>query len=1018
MRIAHKLERSPMRGENHATDLAALTPIFNRQVHAIEKAKTLNQASHQTVWMIPRATENTVSSLLRDELQRLGVMVELFPRITTPAGSREPDLLCVNAGTYPVEAKFTERDLVQAIAKVQNDYLKHYRVLGIKGGFAILYPEELTQPMPVEAVGSLAGKLSFKLIAMFPPEDPRPFTVYSGRLQEVAKILSEHILAPPKRVEPSIEYIMKSLRESVLYILNGLRHLKGYELEVFFGGKDVFKNILQYEEGKYPVEELRSAAAYLLLNQVLFYQVLSRTRKDMFEEIDTDKMRKPRDLNNYFQRVLDVNYRTVYSYDVASLIPQEFVDQVKTMVNLVQGLSPEKVGGDLLGTIFHDLVPFETRKNVAAFYTNVLAAELLASLSIDSPDAKVADLAVGSGGLLVAAYRRKKELLGRPMTQEDHRKFVEEDLLGIDVMPFAANVAACHLALQSPEYFTNRVNVAVWDSTCLKPGMKIPSVTEAARSYLTAFMFPKTTEKGAVSLTDKEAQEIELGKYDMVIMNPPFTRQERLPEDYKDALFQRFSEYRDYLHGQLGLYGFFILLADRFLKENGRMALVLPATVLRVKSCEGIRKLWSEKYHVEHIITTMQRSAFSESVRFREILMIAKKSRSNNDAHTTVTLLKKMPTTVAEAKEIAELIRRSEKDLKNDRIALKTYSYSKLIRNVGNWFKYIAVSDPSLIDLMDELIKPNELVRLSSIIEAQESDLRHYKFNNFHGFIIYDQSRAQKKIDMWIVEKVERGILMARHRELDWKVKIPLNVLGRGLRRLSYVNMLDVSDSSDYLILSWFDDIRDMAKGLLPSKELSKLKRPVIEGWKEKFDCRKCHVLLARRFDLSAPGTSLLAFYSEKPVVGVDMWCIRKIAGEKAKLLTLWLNSSLSLLQILVHRAETRGAWMKIHDYMLDQILAPDFSKMTDSETKQLLKVFEAVKKTKIPSILEQLRGKHPVRQSIDKAWLNVLGYKGDYDSLLDELYDSLANEIELLRTLMAEGVVERKKMPTYELMV
>lgn len=55
--------------------------------------------------------------------------------------------------------------------------------------------------------------------------------------------------------------------------------------------------------------------------------------------------------------------------------------------------------GDLLGTIFHDLIPFETRKSVAAFYTNVLAAELLAWLAIDRPDAKVADFAVGSGGL-------------------------------------------------------------------------------------------------------------------------------------------------------------------------------------------------------------------------------------------------------------------------------------------------------------------------------------------------------------------------------------------------------------------------------------------------------------------------------------------------------------------------------------------------------------------------------------------------------------------------------------------
>ncbi|MBO3753466.1 MAG: hypothetical protein FGF53_01075 [Candidatus Brockarchaeota archaeon] len=34
--------------------------------------------------MKPRTTENMVSSLLRNELQRLGVGVELFPRITTP----------------------------------------------------------------------------------------------------------------------------------------------------------------------------------------------------------------------------------------------------------------------------------------------------------------------------------------------------------------------------------------------------------------------------------------------------------------------------------------------------------------------------------------------------------------------------------------------------------------------------------------------------------------------------------------------------------------------------------------------------------------------------------------------------------------------------------------------------------------------------------------------------------------------------------------------------------------------
>jgi len=60
--------------------------------------------------------------------------------------------------------------------------------------------------------------------------------------------------------------------------------LSGEELEDIFGGKEVFKNILQYEEQKYPVETLRLASAYLLGNQLLFYHVLSRKMLTSFQK--------------------------------------------------------------------------------------------------------------------------------------------------------------------------------------------------------------------------------------------------------------------------------------------------------------------------------------------------------------------------------------------------------------------------------------------------------------------------------------------------------------------------------------------------------------------------------------------------------------------------------------------------------------------------------------------------------------------------------------------------------------
>jgi adenine-specific DNA-methyltransferase len=125
---------------------------------------------------------------------------------------------------------------------------------------------------------------------------------------------------------------------------------------------------------------------------------------------------------------------------------------------------------------------------------------------------------------------------------------------------------------------------------------------------------------------------IPLEQVDVVIMNPPFTRQERLPDEYKNKLVDRFKQYSDVLNGQMGLHGYFILLADIFLKEGGKLAFVLPATVLRLQSMEGIRKFLAVNYQIDYVITTDQRSAFSEAARFREILLVATKNKKGHNS--------------------------------------------------------------------------------------------------------------------------------------------------------------------------------------------------------------------------------------------------------------------------------------------------------------------------------------------------------------------------------------------------
>jgi len=959
--------------------------------------------------MIPKPTEDTVTNLLAKELEKNGVKTETFPTISTPSGIRKPDIWCVNAGAYPIEAKFREGDLINAIAKVQNEYLDWCDVLTIKGGFALLYPEKLSKRMPSDALMKLAYEAKFKAVAMFPPKDTRKsFAVYEGTLPEIAKILADHVLISPEYVEPSTDYIIKALRDSAMYITTTLKYLSGRELEDIFGGKEVFKNILQYEEQKYPVETLRLASAYLLVNQLLFYQVLSRRMPDAFPEIDTARIKRPADLTDYFKNVLEVNYKAVFSYDVVSRIFSGFTDQIKAIINVIKGLGPEKVGGDLLGTIFHDLVPLQVRKSVAAFYTNVLAAELLAWLSVDEHNAKVADLAVGSGGLLVAAYRRKHHLLesGRRFTADDHRRFMETELLGVDVMPFAANVAACHLALQSPEYFTNKVNVAIWDSTDLEPNKRIPSVASLefvlkGQTGIEMFIEPKAEAKGAISLTGETPEAIKLENYDIIMMNPPFTRQERIPQEYKETLNDRFKDYTEFLHGQMGYFGYFILLSDRFLKENGRMALVLPATALHGKSTAGIRKLWSKKYHIEYIITTGHRLAFSESVLFREILFVGKKTKPLPTALTKVCVLKKLPDKMSKAREVADRIRNVELDYEDDEVAIKIYPYSKLMEDTTDWYRFISISDLKLANFLQEVLSSEKLVLLSSVSQAERSDLEHFKFKSFHGFILNEEKRVKRRIDNWLLDRIKHDSIVARHRKLRHSVEVPSDCLARALRRLSYVDSVDVSENADYLILAWFDKIKEMARYVLSSKEVGTLNKEIVESWKRKFERRKAHLLLARRLYLSSRGTCAVAFYSEEPIVGINFWSLLDLENEDAKILAVWFNSSLNILQLLYIGVACEGPWMTLHKYMLNNLFVLNPKKLTKKERRKLLTVFEEIKNVALPSITEQLSKKNNVRKTVDKAIFEILGYKNITEEFLENFYTSTQNEIEIITRLV-----------------
>lgn len=976
-------------------------------------------------------TEDTITSWLREELERKGVrIVETQIKLSKPQGGFiKPDIYMENGGRYVIQAKLGDsHKFVEAIGQVWDCI----RYGGVDGGFVIIYPKKIVD-VPLNEARRFAYRFESEAYAYFGPKDNRPSLYKRGGFDDMAKWISELVIKPPPLIEPNIGAAIRQLRKAADFLVIHFKHFKEEKLENIFGGRDAFDNILQYEEGKYPIEDMQRAIAYLLINQLLFYHILSRSDPDRYEELDEENIKHPKDLSYYFNKVLNVNYEATFGFDVASQLTENAVKELKVVIKNIKALTPEKIKHDLLGQLFHDIIPLEIRKKVGAFYTNIEASELLASIAIDDPNVEVADLAVGSGGLLVAAYRTIKRLLeekGEKFTVKHHKRIVEKQLTGVDIMPFAAHLAAINLSLQAPLYETERVRIAVWDSMTLVPGMKIPSVAHILRnSYakktLDDFKGESNDEQksrdthikaGVVSKGRIGGEQIQLKQVDIVIMNPPFTRQERLPEIYKNRLDNIFIKYKEYLKGQIGLHAYFIFLADRFLKSRGKIAFVLPATVLRVKSMAGVRKLLSLDYSIDYIITAWRRLAFSEATWVREILLIARKLEEKERYESSVckiVTLKTIPRNLNESHKLATLIKQTTLDssnaiYENDDVIISTVDKTELAANIENWYQFIATFDPRIRRIWKdiEVNYSTRMTKFSSIaksmnlqvkrgIETRKSE--HVPVQAM--FIVSNETRLPRPSYHWLVNSVGEETIKVLNRASRKIVNIPLSSVTPSLATYSGVHTMHIRSPIDYVVIKGFEDI----DFFLYDKKREQIKK-LLHEWRQYVESRRGNLLVCRRFVPFAPNTHNICFYTDIPIAPSGMmWSMRSTSSrelsEDLKILTLWMNGTLHLAQLFVNRVH--DIWIDVHEYVLNDFLVLNPQKLTKEEKTSLLELFKEISNIRFPSLAEQILNRFSWRKLLDMELFKILGVeKRAAEQKLETLYEGFTREFSALEAL------------------
>lgn len=813
------------------------------------------------------------------------------------------------------------------------------------------------------------------------------------------------------------------------WLRNGLARRKGvFDEKVFLrlmGG--IIRNLDSFlpKEGKYEavfrvehlpyseraegwgVETARQAAAYLLLNQIVFYHILAQGQ---YTQLNPKSIERPSDLKTvYFDRVYD--YRAIFNIDLASQLPNDATDYVRDLVRVVNELRPERLTSDLLGDMFHRLIPEGVRKKIAAFYTNPMAARLLAHLAIKSSRDRVADFACGSGTLLLAAYDAKADLEAGHVTSALHKDYLERDLTGCDILAFAAHLAAVQLALRNPLLLTDQVRVAIRDSLGLRPGQLIAALQEIELGGQTRLdqydsegrkQRRRFAQRGSVS-SDGAGRGFLLTPVDVILMNPPFSRKQGISREHRSWLAERFNDYAEFISGEQNLTPYFIPLSDRFLAPGGRLAMVLPTSILRQRSAEGARRLLAQRYDLQFIIRAGFRSAFSQSASFGEVLLLGEKRKEGNrGSPCTLVRMGAAPSPgnigaiTSVLQEAAESKSLSASVL--ERAARLGLTLSKMDQSEflgrSNW----QMALPDEVDFSGtDLVSPF----LSPLREVVPRVIQGIRFNDTSDTVhpkntLVSRARDAAKSHLnWRIVSEDSDSVMATSTSTGVTVHIPKSVLRPTTRTISGMTTMEMVREFDYIVsgrfaedeLFWDDPDPN---GIIRRRTLH-------------LRSREAMLLFAGRnqVDLSAPGTSHLAVVSPEPVPPTwSFWCARVRSYDDARYLALWWNSSYNLRQLMARRAETRGtvvSWI-LRDILPLPVLNPALLSSENRET--LDKLWEKWARVPFPSLLDQLTERFEGRLDIDRTIGTVTEQPTGAE--LDSLYEQLSRRLTELRNLMS----------------
>ena len=674
-------------------------------------------------------SENTITSVFVNVLRNMRDAWTVNEQITRPFlnATKKPDVIVTEAGRNPIviEVKI-DGDTPNLTGEMQAE--AHFGMLldpGIFRGLTYNVVENVlrvrmparfrTMPQDkIELEMRSAEDIAYILLNKPEPEsepDPNPVLFItepepgteiepesfpqsgwlSGSVADIATAIRVRA-APISKIDAAADLLEKRIETAAQQLEAAIQERPSIGAEI--------EAILFQKAG-----EQTSRMAMLIITNAFVFQSVLAGKPEMESVMSLKRMLSDNAKRLQYEQViagwdiiLKVNYRPIFHVAKrlieAIATDDELVDRVlATLCDTAKELVDQRLTQihELAGTVFQRLIV--DRKYVKANYTRLESVALLSALLLPKTqenvsELKVADFACGTGSLLNGVYQRILELHEHAGGKGNriHTQMIEKNLVGCDVMPNASHLTASLLTSTYPDLKIGATRIHTMPYGRQRDGVY-------ALGALDLFDVPEKTLPlpmmgveiqqvgGADDTTVITEHEFRHNEFDIVVLNPPFTRPDSdassgTPkavfkgsgrDKAEEQAMRRARGEKEWQvgNGNAGLASDFVDLADRMLKENGnsKMGVILPTTCLAGSDWRKVRNMWATKYHNVVVITIAdakgENCAFSADTSMTECMVVATKGKkTNSTGRGTFVSLNHRPPSVLEALEVANSVHR------------------------------------------------------------------------------------------------------------------------------------------------------------------------------------------------------------------------------------------------------------------------------------------------------------------------------------------------------------------------